>query len=271
MTNTYIVNTQATWIRTRPAHEPMIGRRDSQLLFGEAVRGDNNLYQHWIAATSAQDGYEGWVSTNDVRIKSSLSEPTHIIATRMANLYPSPTFKIRPSLTLTFMAQVKPKSTDLIIDGFVGVRFNDGLLWVPQNHIMAKADALANPADIVDTAKMFLGDPYLYGGRGHGGIDCSGLVQIALQRNGIACPRDADMQENVVGESVPISLKNLRRGDIVYFPGHVGIMVNRTHMINATARFMQVVIEPVRDVKKACGDTITAVRRLPPLVPGVTL
>ena len=258
----FIVRTQSTWVRAVAGHEQTISRRDSQLLYGEPVCGDNDLYTHWLRATAPLDGYTGWVDMNDVRDAFPHATPTHVITTRTANLYPSPTFKSRPSLTLTFMAQVKADPS-INVRGFIPVRDNTRTIWVPENHILAKNDLPANPVDILDSAKMFLGTPYLYGGRGHGGIDCSGLVQVSMQRNGVFCPRDTDQQENVIGEPVPVALKNLRRGDVVYFPGHVGIMVNRTHMINANVRFMQVVIEPVRDVMKACENTITAIRRIP--------
>ena len=89
----------------------------------------------------------------------------------------------------------------------------------------------------------------------------SKLVQIALNRAGHPCPHDSDQQENVVGEAVTDG--TLKRGDLVYFPGHVGMMIDDKNMINATARHMKVVIEPVETVK-AANKPVTAVRRLKP-------
>jgi NlpC/P60 family/Bacterial dipeptidyl-peptidase Sh3 domain len=119
-----------------------------------------------------------------------------------------------------------------------------------------KADALIMPTDkaqpiakgdFVDTAIAFLDIPYVWGGRGGAGIDCSGLVQRALTAAGITAPRDSDMQLAETGDTLPNDAP-LMRGDLIFFPGHVGIMTDGENLLHATRHYGKTVIEPLADV-----------------------
>jgi cell wall-associated NlpC family hydrolase len=119
------------------------------------------------------------------------------------------------------------------------------------------------PSDFVAVAERFLSVPYLWGGKSSLGIDCSGLVQLALQAAGVACPRDTYMQERALGH--PKSLSELRRGDLIFWKGHVAIACDATTMIHANAHHMMVVKEPVSDAVtriKRSGSDVTGVKRL---------
>jgi hypothetical protein len=121
----------------------------------------------------------------------------------------------------------------LVVDGgFVHLR-----------HVRA-LDAVES--DWVSVAERYLGAPYVWGGRGHG-VDCSGLVQVALEACGITAPRDTDQQLEAIGEPLDENAQ-LRRGDIIFFPGHVGLMVDGERMIHANAHWMAVTIEPLADI-----------------------
>jgi hypothetical protein len=107
--------------------------------------------------------------------------------------------------------------------------------------------------DWCTVAERALGVPYVWGGRGGLGLDCSGLVQTALAACGIAAPRDTDQQAQEVGQALPDTAE-LRRGDIIFFPGHVGLMMDGERLIHANAHWMAVTIEPLADVIARLSD-----------------
>lgn len=119
--------------------------------------------------------------------------------------------------------------------------------------------------DPVAIASRLIGQPYLWGGRGAGGVDCSGLVQIALAFAGHDCARDTDLQRDSIGRALAED-EPLARGDLVYFPGHVGMMIDGDRMLHANAFWMSTVIEPLADVVErlisAHPSPIVARRRL---------
>lgn len=247
-------------LQEQPGEQSHIGRRDSQLLHGEEFEIES-LADGWAYGRSKLDGYKGYIPLDT--IDSTPIRTTHAISTILTNIYPAPDFKTHPSLTLSFMSRVAIDKTKKS-NGFVGLKGAVDL-WVPETHLISLRSLKKNQADIVETAQMFSGTPYIYGGRSARGIDCSGLVQIALQRNGVPCPRDADQQQNVIGNAV--ALKDIQRGDIVYFPGHVGIMVDAENIMNATVRHMKVISEPLNEMLEHYGDpqtAILAIRRLTP-------
>jgi cell wall-associated NlpC family hydrolase len=124
-------------------------------------------------------------------------------------------------------------------------------------------------ADYVATALSFLGAPYLWGGKESAGLDCSGLVQVALSAAGMACLRDSDMQEASIGEPRPLD-QPATRGDLFYMPGHVAIALDAWRVVNVNAHDMMTSIEPLEDlvarVQAESGKGVTAIRRPRPLV-----
>jgi cell wall-associated NlpC family hydrolase len=94
-------------------------------------------------------------------------------------------------------------------------------------------------ADIAAAASLYLGCPYLWGGRSWLGIDCSGLVQNAFRDLGIAVLRDTDMQRDSIGDAVAVRAEaELRSGDLVYLPGHVLIYAGGGAAIHADGASM---------------------------------
>jgi cell wall-associated NlpC family hydrolase len=122
--------------------------------------------------------------------------------------------------------------------------------------------------DFVAVAELFVGVPYLWGGRTSLGLDCSGLVQTALCACGVAAPRDSDMQERALGEALPVTenLADVRRGDLIFWKGHVGIMRDATHLLHANGWTMSVASEPLAEARARIiaqnAGPITSVRRL---------
>jgi cell wall-associated NlpC family hydrolase len=117
--------------------------------------------------------------------------------------------------------------------------------------------------DFVAVAERFLGAPYLWGGKTNYGLDCSGLVQVSINACGIACPRDSDMQERALGSAV--EAKALRRGDLIFWKGHVAIVRDAETIVHANAFHMGVAIEPTAEAItriRGAGSEISAVKRL---------
>ena len=112
-------------------------------------------------------------------------------------------------------------------------------------------------------AERFLGVPYLWGGKTNLGLDCSGLVQVALTACGLPCPRDSDMQKQALGTTIDIA--HARRGDLVFWKGHVAIVRDGANVIHANAFHMAVAVEPIATALAritATGSHVTSVKRI---------
>ena len=123
--------------------------------------------------------------------------------------------------------------------------------------------AVETQKDFVAIAERFLGAPYVWGGKTVAGLDCSGLIQTALQVVGKAAPRDTDMMEKTLGET--IALSDAGRGDLVFWKGHMGVMLDEARLLHANAFHMAVAIEPLSEaitrIEKVAGP-VTSIKRL---------
>ncbi len=106
----------------------------------------------------------------------------------------------------------------------------------------------AQDSDPAGRAEELIGTPYAWGGRTAKGIDCSGLVQLSWAAAGVQLPRDSDLQLAALGPDKDVDPAQLARGDLVFFPGHVGIMADEKNLIHASRRWMAVNKEPLADV-----------------------
>ena len=222
-----------------------ITNKDSQLLFGEKfeVTEEHGAY---VYGQGIHDSYKGFVER--VNLAKNIPNPNAVVKIRATHIYDEPDFKTRPDTYLPFLSRVT--ITEDHENGFIAL---DGGGWIFSDHLTA-LDDFKMPDDIAQTATMFLGTPYLYGGRSTFGIDCSGLVQQVLMAHGHKdIPRDSGDQQKSFGKET--SEDNLQRNDIVFFDGHVGIMMDEKFILNATARHMTTVIEDIAELKKAYGDT----------------
>jgi cell wall-associated NlpC family hydrolase len=137
--------------------------------------------------------------------------------------------------------------------------------WIFKNHLAPLGETRT---DFVATAQTFTRVPYLWGGRGGLGIDCSGLVQVPLAAAGISVPRDSDQQAEAIGEDieVPEDVSDLRPGDILFFPGHVGFYLGSGAFLHASSHGMMVATHTLAEVLERIderhGTGITRVRRI---------
>ena len=186
----------------------------------EALHGDRvTIYETddegWAWGQLASDGYVGWIPA--AALLAPGPPPTHKVTALRTLVFPGASIKQPPSDALPLGSHV----TVAREDASFCITPSGG--HIPKRHL-SSLDAVE--PDFVAVAERFLGVPYLWGGKTSLGLDCSGLVQVSLTACGIACPRDSDMQEAAVGRSTPSS--ELRRGDLVFWKGHVAIARDST-------------------------------------------
>lgn len=225
---------------------------DTQALLGDRVAIYESNEEGWAWGQLASDGYVGWLSANALAAPGPA--PTHKVAALRTLGFPAPDIKIPPSAALPMSARVAVVKEDKQF------AVTTAGLYLPAVHL---TPIDSNESDFVAVAERFLGTPYLWGGKTSLGIDCSGLVQVALQAIGIACPRDSDMQERELGTAVPPD--NLKRGDLMFWKGHVAIACDRQRLIHANAYNMMVAVEPIAAALariEAAGNALIGAKRL---------
>ena len=200
----------------------------------------------WAWGRSVHDGYVGYI--RDEALGGPEPAAWRVVAP-LAPAFSSASIKAPVRLLYPVGALLSgPETGDFV---------RAGGCFVHRRHV---APAAEPAGDWVAAAERLVGLPYLWGGRGAGGIDCSGLVQVALGLAGIPAPRDSDQQRESLGEPLADS-EILRRGDLVFLPGHVGIMVDGDRVLHANAFWMAVTIEPLADLLARTGPQQAVTRR----------
>jgi cell wall-associated NlpC family hydrolase len=227
----------------------------TEALYGELVTVLEER-DGWAWVQLERDGYVGYL--RPAALSAQVTRPTHRVAALGTFLYPSADVKACPWLQLSMNSLLAVAET-----GPAFAKLADGS-FVPSRHVVEHDRHASDP---VTVAERFAGVPYLWGGKTRLGVDCSGLLQIAMQAAGLECPRDTDMQQAELGQDVAIrdDLDGLTRGDMVFWPGHVGIMIDAFMLLHANAHHMGVVAEPLAsavDRIVRTGASIAAIKRL---------
>jgi cell wall-associated NlpC family hydrolase len=249
---TFEVSDAVAPVREAPSSDAQLM---TQALKGERVTIYDRNGEGWAWGQLNRDGYVGWLP--DSSLAKPQAAPTHKVTAIRTFAFPGPSIK-------------NPPLNTLVMDDLLTVTRQDGAFavsregwYVPRQHL-GEIDRFEK--DFVEVAERFVGTPYLWGGKSSFGIDCSGLVQIALNAVGTGCPRDSDMQHDGLGRDIDLAQSSrLQRGDLIFWNGHVAIARDAGTIVHANAHHMATVIENTSDTIariKAAGSEILAIKRL---------
>ncbi len=216
-----------------------------QLLYGETFRVIETG-RGWGWGQAGRDGYVGHVLLAALKPGAVLA--THRVSALRAYAFSRPDLKSSPLALLSLGALVAVEAEE---GRFLKA---EGSGWIAAVQLTLVGQVETDPAAV---AERFLGAPYQWGGRESLGLDCSGLVQQALHACGRWCPRDSDQQQ-ALGR--PVAMAELARGDLVFWQGHVGLMLDQQRLLHANAFHMQVAIEPLAEAVARIGEPV-ALRR----------
>jgi cell wall-associated NlpC family hydrolase len=251
------VRSETADLRAAPSHETSL---DTQALYGERVDVYEITAEGWAWGQLARDGYVGWLSADALAPDASAQgDALRRVRAPRTFVYPARSMKTPPLMALPMNALVAAEDDDGAF-----ARVEQGFVWSAH---LAPADEAET--DFVAVAESFEHAPYLWGGKTWLGLDCSGLIQIALHAAGRVAPRDTDMQAAALGAPLDVGddLAGLRRGDLVFWKGHVGVMRDAQILLHANGHHMQVASEPLAQARAriAAGGSfgaITTIRRL---------
>lgn len=225
----------------------------------EALYGEQltllELHRDWGLVRQNRDGYQGFMRLGELESYLVATRTTHWVTERSTLLFYQADFKSSIAHRIPFASEVSLtpiKNSPFSRTACGYFIWNDHCQDLEQRHAL-------DPISLATS--IFRGAPYRWGGRSPQGTDCSGLIQQLARSQGISIPRDSGDQELFISQEVAPS--EYQSNDIVYWPGHTGILLDKTLLLHATAFRLSCIVESLDTVVQRAGP-VSSVRRLFP-------
>ena len=215
---------------------------ETECLFGETITILDS-YLGWYYCKLLTDNYCGWVQKKYLgeTIKSS-----HRVFSNRSYLFKDNDIKSGYINYLPLGSQIHVSDfDDFWAKVYLGNINKQGFGYIPRKHIIKNEDKID---DWVSTAEKLIGTPYVWGGRNSIGLDCSALLQLSYQTYGENIPRNSK-EQSLLNKKIINKQEILKRGFVVFWKGHVGIMTDQSNCVHANAFHMEVSKEPLIDIR----------------------
>ncbi len=207
----------------------------TQILLGEDFKSQNKIGKFY-KGYKAYDKYKGFIEAKDLHLDKN--KKTHKIISKECNVYKKPNNKYRLNKKIFFNSRIS-----ILNDKNSFIQTRDG--WILKKNIKP---INFKKKHFLDNIKLYLNTKYLWGGNSPEGLDCSALVQELLKFNNIYCPRDSKDQKKFFRKE--ISIQNIRKGDLLFWKGHVAIALNSKKLVHAFGTKKKVVIMGIKETIK---------------------
>ena len=214
---------------------------ETECLFGETITILDN-YLDWYYCELLTDNYCGWVKKKHFGEKVQSS---HRVVSNRSYLFKSNDVKSGCFNYLPLGSQICVEDfDDFWAKVYLGHNQDHKTAYIPKKHIIKNGEKIK---DWVSIAEKLIGTPYVWGGRNSIGLDCSALLQLSYQTYGENIPRNSSDQ-SLLNKKVIMNKDKLERGFVIFWKGHVGIMVDEIYCVHANAFHMEVSIEPLINI-----------------------
>jgi len=204
----------------------------------------------WLKIQIKEDGYKGYIKNKNFK---PYVKPTHKICTLRASVYKFPNNKKKIS-QLSFASKIKIKDKK-----FKFIKFDNG--WIRQKDTKPVNFTENN---VFKKINIFQSIKYKWGGKTFKGIDCSALIQVCFNFNNRFCPRDAKDQIKYFKKN--ITLKQIKKNDIIYWKGHVALVLSKKNLIHAYGPMKKTIImgvdETIKKIQRTANLKVVAIKRV---------